>query len=601
MAEKTLKARGEIADEYKWRLEDMFATDEQWEQECAKADELAKELAGFSGKLAKSADLMLAYWKKHDELAYYMDRVYSYANQRYDQDTTVSRYQGYLTKAESAWVAASSAESFAAPELLGIEDGILEQFYSEQPQLLQYKRAIDEIRRTREHILSSSEERIMAEAGEVSQAPRNIYSMFNNADLKFPSITDGEGNEIGITHGNFISLMNSKDRDVRRQAFTGLLETYAKWGNTVAAMFLGNLKQERFEARMRGYASTRAMHLDKGNIPESVYDNLIETVHKHLPALHRYMSIRRKLLGVEELHMYDLYVPLLEDVDMKYTYEEAKETVAKALAPMGEEYVSILKEGFDNGWIDVFENQNKRSGAYSTGVYGTHPYVLLNHQEDMDGMFTLAHEMGHSIHTYYSNENQPITYAQYLIFVAEVASTCNESLLNHYLLEKEQDAQKRKYIINHYLEDFRTTLFRQAMFAEFEMIVHRKLAEGEALTMESLNRIYHELNVLYYGPDMVVDELIDYEWMRIPHFYRAFYVYQYSTGFSAAVAFSKKILEEGQPAVERYVKNFLSGGCSKDPIDLLADAGVDMRTPQPVDEALTVFENYLNMFEEQMK
>lgn len=601
MAEKKLKRREEIADEYKWRLEDMFASDEQWEQECAKTGELAKELAQFDGKLAESADLLLAYWEKHDELNLYMERVYCYANQRYDQDTTVAKYQGYLAKAESAWVAAESAKSFAAPQLLAISDETLEGFYSQQPGLMKYRRAINEIRRTKEHILSAAEERIMAEAGEVAKAPANIYSMFNNADIKFPSITDGEGNEIQITHGNYIFLMNDKDRNVRKQAFCGLLDTYARWGNTVAAMFLGNLKQERFEARMRGYASTRAMHLDNGNIPESVYDNLIETVHKHLPALHRYMSIRRKILGVDELHMYDLYVPLLEDVDMKYTYEEAKETVAKALAPMGEEYVSILKEGFENGWIDVFENQNKRSGAYSTGVYGTHPYALLNHQEDMDSMFTLAHEMGHSIHTYYSNKNQPITYAQYLIFVAEVASTCNESLLNHYLLETEQDVQKRKYIINHYLEDFRTTLFRQAMFAEFEMIVHGKLADGEALTMESLNQIYHELNVLYYGPDMVVDEQIDYEWMRIPHFYTAFYVYQYSTGFSAAVAFSKKILEEGAPAVERYVKNFLSGGCSKDPIDLLADAGVDMRTPQPIDEALTVFENYLGMFEEQMQ
>lgn len=600
MAEKTLRTREEIADEYKWRLEDMFASDEQWERECEKARELAGELAQFSGKLAASAGSLLAYWKKNDELTYYVDRVYSYANQRYDQDTAVAKYQGYLTKAESIWVEATSADSFAAPELLSIADETLERFYGEEPKLSQYRRAMDEIRRTREHILSAAEERIMAEAGEVSKAPGNIYSMFNNADIKFPTIRDHEGNEVLITHGNFVSLMMDKDREVRRQAFVGLYETYAKWGNTVSAMFLGNLKQERFRARMRGYASTRAMHLDNGNIPESVYDSLIETVHKHLPALHRYMSIRKKLLGVDELHMYDLYVPLLE-LDVKYTYEEAKETVEKALAPMGGEYVSILKEGFDNGWIDVFENRNKRSGAYSTGVYGTHPYALLNHQEDIEGMFTLAHEMGHSIHTYYSNKNQPITYAQYLIFVAEVASTCNEALLNHYLLETEQDADKRKYIMNHYLEDFRTTLFRQAMFAEFEMIVHRKLADGEALTMEALNAIYHELNVRYYGPDMVVDELIDYEWMRIPHFYTAFYVYQYSTGFSAAVAFSQKILKEGQPAVERYVNSFLSGGRSKDPIDLLADAGVDMRTPQPVDEALSVFERYLDMFEQQMK
>ena len=600
MGEKTLKKRVEIPAKDKWKLEDMFASEAQWEEECGKVRKLSDELTAFAGKLSESADALLSYWKKHDEMLYYMSRVYCYANQRYDEDTAVSKNQANLTKAESVWVAASSAESFAAPEILAIAEETLDAFYCEKPELAQYKRTMDEIRRSKDHILSAAEERIMAEAGEVSTVPANIFSMFNNADIKFPSLTDVEGNRIQITHGNFISLMNDKDRSLRKQAFRGVYDTYAKFGNTVAAMFLGNLKQESFQARMRGYSSVRAMHLDNGNIPESVYDNLIETVHKHLPALHRYMSIRKKILGVEHLHMYDLYVPLVEEIEEKYSFEEAKEIVAQALEPMGEEYVSVLREGYDNGWIDVYENENKRSGAYSTGVYGTHPYVLLNHQNDMDSMFTLAHEMGHAIHTYYSNKNQPITYAEYLIFVAEVASTCNEALLNHYLLEHEKDEKKRRFIVNHYLENFRTTLFRQAMFAEFEMIVHGKLAEGEALTMESLNKIYHDLNVLYYGPDMVVDEQIDYEWMRIPHFYTAFYVYQYSTGFSAAVAFSKKILEEGKPAVERYVKNFLSGGCSKDPIDLLADAGVDMRTPQPIDEALSVFEEYLDLFEQQV-
>ena len=351
---------------------------------------------------------------------------------------------------------------------------------------------------------------------------------------------------------------------------------------------------------MRKYPSVRAMHLSEGNIPESVYDNLIETVHRHLPDLHRYMALRKKILGVEHLHMYDLYVPLVAEVDQKISYEEAKETVAKALAPMGKAYTDILREGYENGWIDVAANANKRSGAYSWGAYGTHPYVLLNQQDDLESMFTLAHEMGHAIHTYHSDKAQPFTYAGYLIFVAEVASTCNECLLNHYLLSQEENGDKRNYILNHYLESFRTTLFRQTMFAEFEKIVHEKTAQGESLTMEDLNQIYHDLNVLYYGPDVVVDSEIDYEWMRIPHFYTAFYVYQYATGFSAAVAFSKKILEEGQPAVDRYVKEFLSGGCAKDPIDLLAAAGVDMSTPKPVDDALSVFAKYLDEFEKQM-
>ena len=342
------------------------------------------------------------------------------------------------------------------------------------------------------------------------------------------------------------------------------------------------------------------MHLSEGNIPEAVYDNLIETVHRHLPDMHRYMALRKKILGVEHLHMYDLYVPLVPDADQTIPYEEAKETVAKALAPMGTAYTDILREGYENGWIDVVANANKRSGAYSWGAYGTHPYVLLNQQDDLDSMFTLAHEMGHAIHTYYSNKTQPYRYSGYLIFVAEVASTCNECLLNHYLLEHETEAKSRNYILNHYLENFRTTLFRQTMFAEFEKIVHEKTALGESLTKDELNKIYHDLNVLYYGPDVVVDNEIDYEWMRIPHFYTAFYVYQYATGFSAAVAFSKRILEEGQPAVDRYVKEFLSGGCPKEPIDLLAAAGVDMSTPQPVEDALSVFAKYLDEFEKQM-
>jgi len=351
---------------------------------------------------------------------------------------------------------------------------------------------------------------------------------------------------------------------------------------------------------MRKYPSVRAMHLSEGNIPEAVYDNLIETVHRHLPDMHRYMALRKKILGVEHLHMYDLYVPLVPDADQTIPYEEAKETVAKALAPMGTAYTDILREGYENGWIDVVANANKRSGAYSWGAYGTHPYVLLNQQDDLDSMFTLAHEMGHAIHTYYSNKTQPYRYSGYLIFVAEVASTCNECLLNHYLLEHETEAKSRNYILNHYLENFRTTLFRQTMFAEFEKIVHEKTALGESLTKDELNKIYHDLNVLYYGPDVVVDNEIDYEWMRIPHFYTAFYVYQYATGFSAAVAFSKRILEEGQPAVDRYVKEFLSGGCPKEPIDLLAAAGVDMSTPQPVEDALSVFAKYLDEFEKQM-
>lgn len=592
---KVLK-RDEISDEYKWNLEDMFASDELWEEEYEQTKELCNKIASYQGKLTESAATLLAYFQDTDEADYHLERIYVYANERYHQDTAVSQYQGYASRADSLMVMAESSSAFAEPEILEVSEETIDAFYKEQPELLKYQRAIDEILRKKAHTLSKEEEKILADAGEIAVGPENIFSMFNNADIRFPAIKDTEGNELPVSHGTFIQLMENKDRNIRKQAFESMYHTYQQFGNTVASIFTSHLKQEHFFAKTKKYDSVRAMHLDQGNIPEGVYDNLIETVHKHLPAMHRYMAERKKLLGVEELHMYDLYTPLIDDYDKKYTYEEAKETVLKGLAPMGEEYLSILKEGLSGGWIDVYENENKRSGAYSWGAYGTHPYVLLNHKDNLNSVFTLAHEMGHAIHTYYSNKTQPITYSGYLIFVAEVASTCNEALLMQYLMKNAADEKERRYLINHQLEEFRTTLFRQTMFAEFEQIVHKKTADGEALTQEALNKIYHDLNVLYYGPDVVVDEEIDYEWMRIPHFYTSFYVYQYATGYSAATAFSKLILEGGQPAVDRYVTNFLCGGCSKDPIELLKNAGVDMSTPEPVDAALQVFEEYLAMF-----
>lgn len=598
MGNEKLRKRDEIPAQYKWNLQDMFATDELWEEEAQQVFELAKEIEQYQGHLGESADTLLSFFQKLDELQYHGERVYVYANQRYHEDTAVSKYQGYSAKADTISVAMSSAVSFMSPEILTMDEAVLEQFYKDEPALEQYRRAIDEVLRAKAHTRSSEVESILAQAGNMAVAPSNIYSMFNNADIKFPSVRDVEGNHIQITHGNFTTLLQDKDRSLRKEAFRGLYNEYKKRGNTVAAIFQAQLKKENFFATVRNYPSVRAMHLDEGNIPESVYDNLIETVHKHLPAMHKYMSIRKKLLGVDQLHMYDIYVPVVEDPGTQYPYDEAKEIVKKSLAPMGEDYVKVASEGMDKDWVDVFENENKRSGAYSWGAYGTHPYVLLNHQDNIGSMFTLAHEMGHAMHTYYSNKTQPITYAGYLIFVAEVASTCNESLLMHHLMENCTDEAERKYLLNHYLEGFRTTLFRQTMFAEFEMIVHKKLADGENLTKETICQIYHDLNVLYHGPDMVVDEEIDCEWMRIPHFYTSFYVYQYATGYSAAIAFSKKILEEGKPAVDRYIENFLSGGGSKDPIDLLKAAGVDMSTPAPVDDALKVFEQYLDLFEE---
>lgn len=599
MSENKLRKRDEIPVADTWNMEDMYATDELWEEEQEKLEKLADEIISFKGTLASNGAQLLAFLQKADELEYYAARVIVYANQRNHQDTAVSKYQGYVAKAEHAAVKVASAVSFAKPEILAIPESRIAELMKEEPQLAKYDRSLKEILRAKPHTLSEAEEKLVAMAGEALGGAQNTFSMLNNADMKFPSIRDVEGNRIPLTTGNFVVLQNSKDRGIRKQAFENLYHTYAKLGNTIASIYLNQINANEFYATTAKYSSARAMFMDHGNIPENVYDNLIEAVHAHLPAMYRYVSLRKKMLGVDELHMYDVYVPIVETVEHKYTFEEAKDIVLKALAPMGEEYVSILKEGFDNRWIDVYQNENKRSGAYSWGAYGTHPYVLLNFQGDLDSVFTLAHEMGHAIHTYYSNKFQDITYSSYLIFVAEVASTCNESLLMHYLLENTTDPKERLYLINHYLESFRGTVFRQTMFAEFEKIVHDKKEAGEPLTKEILNQIYHDLVALYFGPDMVVDEEIDNEWMRIPHFYTSFYVYQYATGYSAATAFSKKIMEEGESAVASYVNNFLCGGCSKDPIDLLKDAGVDMSTPAPVEAALAVFEEYLDLFEKQ--
>lgn len=597
MARRELRKRSEIPAQYKWNMQDMFATDELWEEEAEKLLGLAKELSQYQGKLGESAATLLEFLKKSDEVSYYAERVFVYAGQKYHEDTAVSKYQGYSAKADDISVAVGSSVAFMEPEILAIDEAKLEQFFKDEPELEHYRRVIELILREKEHTLSAEAEALLAQARDMAMAPSNIFSMFNNADLKFPTVRDMEGNRIQITHGNYISLIEDKDRGLRRETFHALYGEYKKHANAVAAMFQGHLKQEKFYAKVRNYPSVRAKHLASGNIPESVYDNLIETVHKHLPAMHRYVALRKKMLGVDRLHMYDIYVPIVEETGKKYPYDEAKEIVKAAIAPMGEDYVAVASAGMDKDWVDVYENENKRSGAYSWGAYGTHPYVLLNHQDNLDSVFTLAHEMGHAMHSYYSDKNQSITYAGYKIFVAEVASTCNEALLMHYLLENTTDEKERKYLINHQLESFRGTLFRQTMFAEFEKIVHERMANGESLTKEDLCRIYHDLNVMYFGPDMIVDEDIDYEWMRIPHFYTSFYVYQYATGYSAAIAFSKKILEEGKPAVDRYIENFLSGGGSKDPIDLLKAAGVDMSTPAPVDDALNVFEDYLAQME----
>lgn len=597
---KTLPARNEIAIEDTWRLEDIFATDEDWEKEFSLVKEEIKKAQSFKGTLGESADQLYAALQFQDSLTERLGKLYAYAHMRYDQDTTNSFYQGMDDRIKTVYTQASSELSYIVPEILSIEEEKLKQFLQEKEGLRLYEHALDEINLQRPHVLSAEQEALLAQASEVMNASSNTFGMLNNADLEFPSIKDEDGEEVQITHGRYIRFLESEDRRVREDAFKAVYKTYGKFQNTFASTLAGTVKKDNFNAKVRHYNSARHAALSNNNIPESVYDNLVNTVNENLHLLHRYVDLRKKVLGIEELHMYDLYTPLVKDVKMKVTYDEAKEYLLKGLAPLGEEYVNVLKEGFNNRWVDVHENKGKRSGAYSSGAYGTNPYILMNWQDNVNNLFTLAHEFGHSVHSYYTRKYQPYPYGNYSIFVAEVASTCNENLLNDYLLKTIDDDKKRLYLLNHYLEGFRGTVFRQTMFAEFEHLIHMKAQEGEALTAELLTKEYYALNKKYFGDNIHIDEEIGLEWARIPHFYYNYYVYQYATGFSAATALSKQILEEGQPAVERYLE-FLKAGSSDYPIEVLKKAGVDMTKAEPIEDALKVFEEKLTEMEELLK
>lgn len=575
-----------------WCLEDMFESDDFWEEEFGRLQRMIFQYEDFEGTLGESADRLLEYLKFNDETNLLMERLYVYANMRYHQDMANSMYQEFAARVQKLMVEMSGASAFAEPEILEITTEKINIFFNENPELETYKRYISEILRGKNHTLDKKTETILAKSRQMANAAENIFSMYNGADIKFPSITTEEGEEIEITHGNFVPLLESTDREVRKAAFEGVYETYGKMRNTLAATFAANLDQANFYAQVRNFSSAREMYLYGSNIPESVYDNLIETVHKNMDKMHKYVSLRKKILDVSELHMYDLYTPIAKAPDTKYSFEAAKDIVLEGLAPMGEEYIKVLEEGFDNRWIDVYENEGKRSGAYSWGAYGTHPYVLMNYHGTLDHVFTLAHEMGHAIHSYYSDANQPYVNAGYKIFVAEVASTCNESLLIQHLLKITEDEEEKAYLINHFLEQFKGTLYRQTMFAEFEKIAHSMVQNGEGVTADRLCGIYYNLNKEYFGDDIVIDKEIELEWARIPHFYNPFYVYQYATGLSAAIALSKRILEEGKPAVEDYMK-FLTGGSSQDPIELLKIAGVDMTSSEPIETALELFGNLL--------
>lgn len=596
---KKIPERAEVREADKWAIHDIYATDELWEADLEKAKKLVPEYTAFAGKLGQSAEQLLGYMELEEKVAILADALGNYAMRRSDEDARVSKYQAMVGKIMSAYVELNAASSFATPEIMAISDETMEKFYADCPKLERYRRCLNDIRRRRAHVLSPAEEKLLAAAGEMANAPDNIYGMFNDADVTFPDAVDSEGNHHPLSQGTYISYMESSDRALRKSAFENLYHTYGAYKNTISAVLSAQVKQLQFFAQARKYGSSLEASLDATNVPVAVYTNLIEAVHKNMDKMYRYVDLRKKLLGVDELHMYDLYTPLVDGVATHAGIDEAKQTVYDALAPLGEDYRKILKEGFDNRWIDVYENAGKRSGAYSAGAR-VHPFVLLNYTGTLDSEFTLAHEMGHALHSYLSTKTQNPLDAEYVIFVAEVASTCNEALLMEYLLGKTTDKKERAYLINHFLEQFRTTLYRQTMFAEFEMNIGKLAQEGTALTPDVLNAEYRRLNHLYFGDNIVLDDEIDMEWMRIPHFYYNYYVFQYATGYAAAIALSRRILREGESAVKDYI-GFLSGGCSKSPIDLLKGAGVDMSTTQPVEEALQLFGELIDEMEALMQ
>ena len=590
-----IRERKDIPVEDTWATEDMYPSDEAWEQELATLEQDKALLQEFAGRLNESGETLYHYLQNMERVNAKAELLANYCMRKGDEDTRNATYQAMTGKFMSTIVALGAAASFETPEIMAITDEQLDNFYAACPELERYRRYLTDLRRRKDHILSPQEEKLLAAAGEMSDAPNTIYGMFADADISFPDAVDSQGKTYPLSQGTFVSYEESPDRQLRKSAYENIYRSFGKFKNTAASMLNAQNKQLKFFAEARNYASAFEASLDRTNVPTSVYLNLIEAVHKNMDKMHRYVRLRKKLLGVDELHFYDVYASLLDGVDKKIPFAEAKQTVYDAMAPLGEDYRKILKEGFDNRWIDVYQNVGKRSGAYSAGA-SIHPYVLLNYSGTLDSQFTLAHEMGHALHSYHSNKYQNPVDADYVIFVAEVASTCNEALLMEYLLGKTTDKKERAYLINHFLEQFKGTLYRQTMFAEFELNIGRMVQEGKTLTADVLCAEYRRLNELYFGPDMVVDDDIAMEWARIPHFYYNYYVFQYATGYSAAIALSRKILSEGESAVKDYIR-FLSGGCSKSPIDLLKDAGVDMTSPEPVDQALQLFGELLDEME----
>ncbi len=580
--------RSEISDEYKWKLEDIYFSEDEWEEDFQKLKNIIPEIQGYKGKLEHSHENLLKALELNANMLRIVTNLYSYARMRRDEDNTNSHYQALTDRAQLIMTEVSSACAFIVPEILAIPHLTLKSFMEESHGLRLYKQYLDEIIRKKAHILSSKEEQILAQVEDLGEAAHNIFTMLNNADIKFPLIKNKEGEEVELTKGNYIQFMESNDRRVRKDAFTALYSTYSNQENTIASTLNSAIKRDVFFAKVRKYNSSLEASLDDDNISVAVFDNLINVINDNLQTMHKYMGIKKRMLNLDELHMYDIYAPLVSDVKFDIPYEESLDIIRQGLKPLGNEYDSMLQEGFASGWIDVFENKGKTGGAYSWGTYDAHPYVLLNYKNTLDSVFTTAHEMGHALHTYLSNKNQPFIYADYKIFVAEVASTVNETFLMKWFLNETEDPAKRTYLLNHYLEKFRATVFRQTKFAEFEKKIHEMIEAGNGLTTESLSQIYYDLNAKYYGPEVTYDKDIALEWSRIPHFYRNFYVYKYATGFCAAAALVKKILNEGKPAVDDYLA-FLKSGSSDYPLNLLKKAGVDLFTPEPIKDAMDMF------------
>ncbi len=592
---ENLKTRNNIDPKYQWNLEDFYKTPKDWETTYNNLKANIQEMKQFQDHLSDSKETLISCFTKHNQFSLVLDQLYTYANMKLHEDSQNESAQALVSRADMLLVEYSTLTSFLIPEVLTIPKNTIEAYLQDDDFKL-YQHFFHSIFRKQAHMLSKEEEKLLAKASELTESPQNIFTMLNDADISFPNIQNENGDWVELTKGRYTTFLENKDQKVRQSAFSTLYNTYEKQKNTLATTYISSVKSDVFKAQVRNYDSSLAMALADDNIPLSVYDNLIDTVNKHLPLLHRYIDIRKKELGLDELHLYDLYTPLVPELDINIPYEEAVSKVEQSLKILGKEYQDALHIGLNNGWIDIYENKGKRGGAYSWGSYGVHPYVLLNHNDTINSMFTLAHEMGHALHSYFTWQKQPYLYSGHKIFVAEVASTCNEALLMDYLLNTTPDKKTRKYLINYFLEQFRGTLFRQTMFAEFEKMTHAMIENQEPLTCEILNQIYLDLNKRYFGNNIIIDDAIKIEWARIPHFYNAFYVYQYATGYSAAIALAQKIQIEGNTATKSYLE-FLSKGDSEYSIDLLKGAGVDLSSPKPIENALSLFEKLLNEFE----